>query len=162
MSLGITRLLSDGLTERVPGGHARRGDLVDPADLTGEAVAVRVLVAPEVAPREPVQVRVGALLGDLDDGVADGEVTVGVVGVRDLDGDLPALVHVEVFLPSRRRVDQDVTAIVVDPDRRYLWAAVGHQGGEMREGGLREQIEELPRDGAGGARARRPPRRRGA
>jgi len=54
------------LAERVPGRDTRRKDLVDPPHLAWEPVAVGILVAAQVASREPVEVRIGALTSLLE------------------------------------------------------------------------------------------------
>src|SRR5207247_9242378 len=82
----------------------------------------------------------------------DRQVTVGVVGVEDREGDAGIPPHVLVLDSSARRVDANVLAVEVEPDGGYLRTAVRHDGGEIGECLLRgNEIEELGRDGASAA-----------
>src|SRR6266403_1496222 len=104
-----------------------------------------------VLPRERVDVLDRTGLGDLDHASPDRQVTVGVVGVEDREGDAGIAPHVLVLDASARRVDANVLAVEVEPDGGYLRTAVRHDGGEIGECFLRgNEIEELGRDGASG------------
>src|SRR5437773_9125871 len=78
-------------------------------DLDGDAnlarAAMRVALLAGVLLRQRVDVRVGALLGHLDDPAADLDVAVGVVGILDRERDLRAALEVLVLHPSACRVE---------------------------------------------------------
>jgi hypothetical protein len=85
-------------------------------------------------------VRVGALVGDLDDAAGDVDPLVGVIRPGDGDGDARVAADVLRLDALRLGVDQDVVAFVVDPDGADLRGAVLVDGGEVSEGG---RVEDL-------------------
>src|SRR5882724_4946855 len=124
-------------------------DHVHDPHFVGSGTAVDIHAS--VLPRERVDVLDRAGLGDLDHATPDRQVTVGVVGVEDREGDAGIAPHVLVLDASARRVDANVLAVEVEPDGGYLRTAVRHDGGEIGECLLRgNEIEELGRDGASG------------
>src|SRR5215469_14274153 len=75
--------------------HLVRFDLVEDAYFARASVGIHGVA--RVLEREPVDLRVGTGLGDLDDAAAHLEVAVGVVGILDREGDARITAHVAVL-----------------------------------------------------------------
>ena len=132
--------------------HLRMG--VDPRNATqqvrgvallphGLGKKIRILVFAQVLLRQPVDVIDAALFGDFHNAAADLQIPVGVIGVLDGEGHAAIPAHVQVFLSSFGRVQEDVCAVVLQPNGRVLGGAVRVQGGEMGEDFLFEQVLEF-------------------
>jgi len=63
----------------------------------------------------------------------DREVPVGIAGIDDRDGHRRPLAHVGRLDPVDANVDEHGVAIVVDPQRRHVWCAVGADRGQVPE-----------------------------
>lgn len=83
---------------------------------------------------ETVNVFIGAGFADFHHPALNLEVAVGVGRVGDAQGNARVAAHVAVFDPSFGRVDEDVIAVGVEPDRRHLRRAVAVERGEIDEG----------------------------
>ena len=77
--------------------------------------------------------RIGAVLGDLLDFALNRQIAIGVFWVLDRQRDLFVAPHVFVLEPAFCRIDPEMRAVVAEPHRCHLRAAVRHQGGEMSE-----------------------------
>src|SRR3989442_11586178 len=119
-------------------------DLDDDAHLAGPAIGVPITA--RVLLGERVDVRVGVLLGHLDDASAHLNVAVGIVGILHRERDLRAPLEVLVLYPAPGGVETDVRAVVVYPDRGHLRRAVAADGRDVGERLLPKDVAEALRD----------------
>ena len=120
---------------------AIRRYFADDAYIAG--LVIRILVHANVFLCHPVDMVVRAFLGDLGDVAAHREPVEWIFGVDDIKTDLGLLLHVEGLTASLGCVDQDMGAVEIDPDRCYLWCAIGHDRCQVCEDGLLEEVESL-------------------
>src|ERR1700733_1549369 len=110
-------------------------------------VAVGIFVDAEIFLGQLVDVSAGAFFGDLDHAAADFEVAVGILWVHQSHGYARVAADVLIFLASLGGVENDVLAVEVAPHGRNLRTAVGHQGAEVGESALLEQVAVFFGDG---------------
>jgi len=81
-----------------------------------------------------------ALRRDLGAGAGERQVPVGVPRVEYAAPDPRIVAHVPFLPAAPLGVDEDLIAIgvVIDPDRRELWPAVGEQRREVQKRGVLE------------------------
>src|SRR5215469_1590256 len=118
--------------------EAFRRDLNEHPLLTG--TSKRILVLVEILFGHLVDVLLGAVLRDLGDPSPDLQVAIWIIGIDERDGNAGIVADVLVLLAAERGVDNHLSVFEIDPDRRGLRAAVGHEGGEAAECGFLEQI----------------------
>jgi hypothetical protein len=75
--------------------------------------------------------------------------TTRVLRIDDGEGNARIATHITILLPAFGGVEEDVAAVVVHPDGRYLGAAVGHQSAEISKRTLAEKITIFIRNGLG-------------
>ncbi len=105
------------------GVHVLGLDLVEHALFA--RLSVGIFVLPQILLCHLVDVLGCALLCYLVYPSANPKIAIRVVRIDDGDGDSGIALHVAVFLPPDRRVHPDVAVLVVHPNRRGVWAAVG-------------------------------------
>src|SRR5246500_2239931 len=93
-------------------------DLVEDADFAG--LAVRILIDAKVLFGELVDAVVGAVLGDLGDAAADFQIAIGILRIHDGERDTRIAADVLILLTATGRVEDDMLAVEVDPDRSDL------------------------------------------
>src|SRR4051812_6363320 len=118
-----------------------RLDLVEHSHFAG--LAKRVFIFIEILLRHLVDVGVSALFSNFFYSPANLDIAVRVLRIHDGEGNTRFAAHIAVLLAAFRRVEDDVLAVVVNPNWCYLWTAVGHEGCEVGEGGFVEQIAIL-------------------
>src|SRR5713101_7365460 len=129
---------SDALaTADPPGGLAKQGP---PAEALGDGVE-RDHVGARPLPSRALAHDLDAARGDREDDAYLVRLSVGI-GVHDGQGRGRPAPQVLVLDAALGRVDADVAAVPVEPDRSHLWRAVGIDGGEAGEGLLLEQVLE--------------------
>ena len=93
--------------------------------------------------RELIDMFICALCCELGNFAADLNVTIGGSGVLNDKRHFGVGFHVSVFCAAFVRVDENILVICVEPDRRNLRRAVGHDGceKEVSLGLVLEQVE---------------------
>jgi hypothetical protein len=77
-----------------------------------------------------------AFIGAGDDPTAYSQIAVGIIRVLNGECHLRPCLHIAVFARALGGVDQQVLAIVINPDRGDVWGATGQQGSQVSEGRL--------------------------
>src|SRR5215831_14304187 len=104
-----------------------------------------VLIGADVFLGQLIDAVVGAIFGYLSNLAPDLEVAVRIVRVLNGDRHVRAAFHVLVLLASASRVHNDVSAVIIDPDRSYLRGSVGHQRRQVSKCFFLEQVFVLIR-----------------
>lgn len=104
-------------------------DLVDNSYFPWAAIRIRILA--EILLGHLIYVRIGAVLGDIRNAPAKRQVTVRIVRIHKVQSNARIPPHIPVFDSPFSGIDEDVLAIIVDPDRRHLRSSVRHDCREL-------------------------------
>src|ERR1700692_4838581 len=88
----------------------------------------------------------GPILSDLRYTPANREPVKLIAGVYHVQPDLRVSFHVPFFLTPFRGVYQHILAVVVNPYWRDLWRTSGHQGCQVRDYRLLEEVKQRVRN----------------
>ena len=103
--------------------------------LGGSALAatlLALLLAPWLAGmviasiRTGFTLRIGALLGDFDHLAAYLQIAIRIVGIANRQRNAGIAAHIAILLAALRGIDNDMSAVVFTPHRRYLRTAIRH------------------------------------
>src|ERR1700727_1428979 len=94
---------------------------------------VRILILARVLLGKLVDEFVGAFFSDLHHAAANRKMAIWIVWIEDVDADPWIAPDVFVLDASYGGIDQNVLAIVVEPDRSYVRTAVRHQCRQLSE-----------------------------
>src|SRR5487761_80375 len=100
----------------------------------------------EIFLRKLVDVFIGAAFGNLDDAAANLEIAVRILRVLNREGDARVAAHILVLHAAEGGIEYDVLAVEVHPYGSYLWTAIGHNRGQIRECRLLQQVRVFLRD----------------
>src|SRR5690606_25717411 len=135
-------LLELGCGLVAPGDHTRRENLVRDAPLfcaplrhSGVIIALAGVLL-----RQAVDHLNAAFFGCFDHLTAYFQITIRIFRVYRQDGHMRVPLHVPILLTTTRRVDDDVLAVKVAPDRRRLRLAVRHDGYQSYDNWLFQKV----------------------
>src|SRR5579862_4038960 len=135
---GVAHSLRIILAELAHYGGVFGFDFVDHADFAG--LTVGIFIDTEIFFGHLVDVGAGAFFSDFDDAAANFQIAVGIFGIDQCEGDAGIAANVFIFLASFGGIEDDVFAVVIDPDGGDLRAAIGHERAKAGEGAFGEQI----------------------
>ena len=88
--------------------------------------AIRILILAKILLGHFVYVRIGALFRAVHNASTNRKMTVRIVRVHKVQSNSRIASHIFIFDAALCGVDEDMLAIIVDPDRGYLRSSVRH------------------------------------
>ena len=88
-----------------------------------------ILVLAQIFLRHLIDVLVSTFFRHFYDLSSHGEPTPGIAEINNVKTDFWSLLHVQLFLSPFERIDQNLGAIKVNPDRSDVWSAICHERG---------------------------------
>src|SRR5579859_728101 len=107
--------------------HQVRLNFTDDAHILWSMKAIGVLA--QIFLRQLIDVFVGTLFRNVYDMPSHGEPMPGIGGIDNIKTDLWPLCQVQRFLSPFERIEEEVGAIKVNPDRGDLERVIGHERG---------------------------------
>ena len=93
--------------------------------------AIRILILAKILLGHFVYVRIGALFRAVHNASTNRKMTVRIVRVHEIQSNSRIAPHIFIFDAALCGIDEDVLAIIVDPDRRHLRSSVRHDCREL-------------------------------